>query len=304
MTHTEAEIIAQPWLWARTLDLVEGPANALKKLLRGPVALVGAGSSYYVGLAAAQYLEEHGYFQARAVPASVYRPRPGEAVVLVSRSGTTTEVLEAGEIARHAGAAVGAITCEPRSPLAGLADVPVVLDFVKEQSVVQTGSATSALLLLRALIDELVGQTPPWKLPEELEAALATPVEVPANVNHLVVLGSGWRFGVACEAALKAQEMAQMWTERYPPLEYRHGPMSSADGATLVFILDPRTQRIADLAEEIESTGALVVMAGFDAMVELVRIQQLALTVSLRRGLNPDQPRYLRRSITLDRSRG
>lgn len=304
MTYTESEILAQPRLWARTLDLIRGPAVALQQFLRGPVALVGAGSSYYVGLAATLYLEGHGFLSARAVPASFYRPRQGEAAVLISRSGTTTEVLEAGEAARRAGVAVGAVTCEPESPLTGVVDVAVVLDFVKEQSVVQTGSATSALLLLRALIDQLAGRVPPLHLPAELETGLATPLQVPPGIDHLVVLGSGWRFGVACEAALKAQEMAQVWTERYPPLEYRHGPLSCAGETTLVVILDPPGDRVTDLAEEIEATGARVVMAGFDPLVELVRLQQLAVTISLQRGLNPDRPRHLRRSITLDRATG
>lgn len=302
MTHTEAEILAQPDLWARTLDIARGPAAALRQPLRGPVALVGAGSSYYVGLAAAAYLEEHGFLNARAVPACAYRPRAGEAAVLISRSGTTTEALEAGEAARTAGVFVATVTCDPESPLTRLADAAVVLDFVHERSVVQTGSATSALLLLRALIDELAGRAPPVELPAELEQALATPVDAPEETAHLVVLGSGWRYGVACEAALKVQEMAQMWTERYPPLEYRHGPLSCAGDATLVVVLDPPDRRIHRLAADIKATGARVVLGRYDPLVELVRLQQLALRLSLRRGLNPDAPRHLTRSVVLNGS--
>ena len=302
MTFTEAEILAQPELWARTLSIASGPGKALRGVLEGPVALVGAGSSYYVGLAAAAYLEERGFWKARAVPASTYRPRRQEAAVLISRSGTTTEAVEAAQAARAAGVFVGTVTCEPESPLTQLADAAVVLDFVQERSVVQTGSATSALLLLRALIDELAGRAPPVELPVELRRALATPLEAPDETAHMVVLGSGWRFGVACEAALKVQEMAQMWTERYPPLEYRHGPLSCAGAGTLVVVLDPPDRRIHRLAADIEATGARVMLARYDPLVELVRLQRLAVRMSLRRGLNPDAPRHLTRSVVLNGS--
>lgn len=299
VTSTASEIRAQPQQWRRILAMVPAHAGRLSSFFDRPVALVGAGSSYYVGLAAAAYMEERGVTRARAVPASVYRPGPGEAAVFISRSGTTTEVLEAAELAREAGLQTLAITCEPVSPLVELCDRAVVFDFVQEQSVVQTGSATGAFLFLRALADTLAGGQPADDLVGQLERALEASLQPDRPIRHLVVLGSGWRFGVACEAALKAQEMALLWTERYVPLEYRHGPISCADEGTLVFILDPMDGRISSLASDVETTGALVIVGEHDPLVELVRLQQLALALSLQRGLNPDRPRHLVRSVVL-----
>ncbi len=299
MHKTAVEILAQPRQWREVLALARARAAAMRPLLERPVAIVGAGSSYYVGLAAAAYLEERLAIPARAAPASVYRPRPGEGALFISRSGTTTEVLEAARAARAAGVPTLSVTCEPDSPLAQMCDAAVVLGFIREESVVQTGSATGAFLLLRAVAHELSGGAPLESLATELEQTLARPVEPDEPFAHLVVLGSGWRYGLACEAALKAQEMALLWTERYVPLEYRHGPISCADAETLVFVLDPPDEAVQRLAADVEQTGARVVVGERDPIVELVRLQRLALAMSLRRGLDPDRPRHLVRSVVL-----
>lgn len=299
MTLTEPEILNQPDHWRRTLALARSYVDQLRPLFSRPVVFVGAGSSYYVGLAGAAYLEERVGARARAVPASLYRPAADELPVFISRSGTTTEILEGARAARQTGVASVAITCDAANPLVSLADTPVVLDFVREQSIVQTGSATSAFLFLRALADLLAGRPAPEALVAQVAQALKDPVHLHGAVSHLVALGSGWRFGIACEAALKAQEMALLWTERYVPLEYRHGPMSCADEATLVAILDPVEPPIRQLIEDIEATGATVLTPRYDPLVELVRLQQVALKLSLQRGLNPDRPRNLARSVVL-----
>ncbi|WP_324716787.1 SIS domain-containing protein [Carboxydochorda subterranea] len=300
MTFTEAEIASQPSAWRKTLESVSRWEPVFRELFgTGRVALVGAGSSYYVATAAAEYARESLGVAARAVAASVYRPNPGEAVLFISRSGTTTEVLEAAQAADRAAIRPRvSVTCDPGNPLATRVDHSILLEWVREQSVVQTSSATSALLLLRAAVDRLAGRPLPGELPDLLERVMTSPLPA-EGVDHLVVLGSGWRFGVACEAALKAQEMALLWTERYVPLEYRHGPMSCAGPSTLVVILDPSDERMAALARDIGALGARVVQAEHDPMVELVRLQRLAYAISLRKGLDPDHPRHLRRSIEL-----
>ena len=299
MTLTEQEILSQPEWWRQALDYASSSASRLSRFVEGPVALVGAGSSFYVGLVTAAYAQENLGVQARAVPASLYRPRHGETAFFISRSGTTTEVLEAAGRAREANVPSAALVCDADAPLARMVQETVWLDFVREQSVVQTGSATSAMVFLRAVVDALAGRPLPEFLLSQVAQALDRPIPE-KGVNHLVALGSGWRYGVACEAALKVQETAQLWAERYVPMEYRHGPVSCADERTFVMILDPRSAAMEALARDIASTGARVALAEFDPIVELVRIQSLAVRLSLLKGLDPDRPRHLRRSITLD----
>jgi len=302
VTHTEREILSQPELWEKALAQSREVAGWLRDRTGAGLVLVGAGSSYYVGLMAAAYLESRGVAQARAVPASEYAARPGELAILISRSGTTTEVLEALEAAKGAGCLPVALTGEPASPLAQAAEHVISLDYVREESVVQTGSATTAMVLFRAAADRLAGQPPPEHLPEDLRRSLEEDAQALTEHDHVVVLGSGWRYGVACEAALKLQEMARMWTERYVPLEYRHGPLSCAGPRTWVEILDPPGDRMTALARDIEKTGARAHIAGTDPLVALVRLQRMALRTALHRGLNPDRPMHLTRSVVLEPS--
>ncbi|MBO8142396.1 MAG: SIS domain-containing protein [Firmicutes bacterium] len=304
VTFTEREIRKQPDLWERALDQSRELVELFPVKPGASLAFVGSGTSYYVGLMAAGYFEDLGICPSRAVPASVYRPRPDESVVVISRSGTTTEALEAAEHARAAGRTVLGITGDPESPLPELCHMTLALSYVREESVVQTGSATTAMMVLRAAADRLSGRTPPHHLPRLLEEVLQEPVEALTAHSHAVVLGSGWRYGVACEAALKLQEMAHLWVERYVPLEYRHGPLSLAGAHTHVEILDPETPRISALARDIRATGAKVRVAHRDPLVELVRLQRVALLTALARNLNPDRPAHLTRSITLTEPAG
>jgi fructoselysine-6-P-deglycase FrlB-like protein len=275
-------------------------ADSLEELSVRPVSLVGSGSSYYAAQASAFYMSEIGGYIARSVPAGVYQPRPYESAVFISRTGTTTDVLEAAETARKAGVPRVAVTTDPTGPLARLADRVVPFAFVKEESTVQTGAVTCTLLFFRALADRKAGRPTPPALVDELRRALDDPIREADGITHVVLLGSGWRFGVACEAALKAQEMAQMWSERYIPGEYRHGPIVCADASTLVFVFDTQYPRIQELSRAVGETGARVVFARYDPLVELVRLQRLFLSIGLRRGLDVDHPRHTSRSVILD----
>jgi fructoselysine-6-P-deglycase FrlB-like protein len=56
----------------------------------------------------------------------------------------------------------------------------------------------------------------------------------------------------------------------------------------------------AELAAEIEATGAAVLSgAADDPLIELALAQRLAVRIADARGLNPDRPRHLTRSIVL-----
>ena len=79
-------------------------------------------------------------------------------------------------------------------------------------------------------------------------------------------------------------------------MEYRHGPISVAGPGTLVWAIGPVDPNVlADAAD----TGATVVDEGSDPMAELVLIQRMAVELAESRGLDPDHPRHLTRSVVL-----
>jgi fructoselysine-6-P-deglycase FrlB-like protein len=254
--------------------------------------VIGCGTSAFVAESFAALREGGGHGLTDAAYASEPRVwRDYDRVIAISRSGTTSEVLEAVR-ALPAGVPVTIVTGVADSPLGELASDTLVLDFADEESVVQTRFPTSFLLLARAAFGENVHH-----LPGAAESALAEPSAFDvATLDHFVYLGSGWTYGLAQEAALKIREAAQAWSEAYPLLDYRHGPISVAHETSLVWIIG-RSEPA--LAEEIRATGATVIEGAHDPLVELVLAQRLAVAVAEVRGLNPDAPRYLTRSIVL-----
>jgi fructoselysine-6-P-deglycase FrlB-like protein len=167
-----------------------------------------------------------------------------------------------------------------------------VLDFADERSVVQTRFATTALTLLRAHLglhtDAVVA---------DARTALAEPLpEGLVDCTQFTFLGRGWTVGLANEAGLKMREASLSWTEAYPAMEYRHGPISITTRGTATWMLGPAPDGLAD---QVRATGGLWIDGGLDPLAELVRAQRLAVAVAAARGLDPDQPRHLTRSVIL-----
>lgn len=291
MRAITSEIASQPALWRKAA----GVASAVAGLLPAPgepAAAIGCGTSLHVARAYAALREERNLGTTDAATASELSPhRSYGRVAAISRSGTTTEVLRTLERLRGSIATV-AVTAVPGSPIASTADDTIVLDFANEQSVVQTRFATTALAVLRAHIGDRLEAA---IVDGEAALAKALPAE-PTEFKQFVFLGQGWTVGLADEAALKLREAASAWTEAYPAMEYRHGPISAAGRGTLVWVIGPVDPGVlADAAD----TGATIVNGGADPMAELVLIQRMAVGLAEAHGLDPDHPKHLTRSVVL-----
>ena len=254
--------------------------------------------------------------------------------VLISRSGQTSEVLKAAEVLKERGVPSLAITCAKGQALENLATVTITLP-ADEQSTVMTRSFTSMLLALQflggriarndAYCNELLS------MPEQAAPALA---KLPEHIREFaaqhtfanyVCLGHGPFYGLACEYSLKLTEMSLSTAQVFHSLEFRHGPKSIVTPQTLVIFLLSEQGYAAEceLLEEIKSLGGTTVAianhadarvrAASDLVLELklslgeyarlapalVPGQLLALNTGLKKGLNPDSPRFLSRSVIL-----
>lgn len=292
------EIASQPQMWRQAAELAPTVVGALPGAGER-IAVVGCGTSWFIAQAYAAYREEAGQGVTDAFAASEFPAgRAGEyaRIVAITRSGTTTEVLQ---LLQQLGSAVPrtVLVGDPDSPAATdttLSEHRVVLDFADEKSVVQTRFATSALALLRAgLGEDLTAAI------ADAETALAA--QLPTgwqDKRQFVYLGHGPTVGLANEAALKMREAAIAWAESYPAYDFRHGPIAVPDAQSLVWILGETPD---GLVPQIEATGATVEHGSpLDPMAELVRAQRLAIALALHRGYDPDTPRNLTRSIVLD----
>jgi len=254
--------------------------------------------------------------------------------VLISRSGQTSEVLKAAEALRSRGVPSIAISCAEGQLLEKLATVTVTVA-ADEQSTVMTRSFTSMLLALQFLAGRLSENL---SYCEELLAMPAFAGQALMSVEErirefvanrtftdYVCLGQGPFYGLACEYGLKVMEMSLSFSQVFHSLEFRHGPKSVVTPETLlIFLLSEKgNDAECDLLEEMKALGGTTmvianrasarVRAATDLLVELqipgrelarlapsvVPGQLLALQTGLKKGLNPDSPRFLSRAVIL-----
>ena len=287
-THVDAEISSQPDTWRAAARLAPSVAACLPTPGER-VAVVGCGTSWFVAMAYAVLREQAGHGVTDAFAGSEYpASRSYDRVVAISRSGTTTEIVDL--LGALHGQATTLLTAVPDTPAAEVAAQVVDLSFADEQSVVQTRFATSALALLRAHEGQDVDA-----LADEAVTALATPLPS-VDVDQCTFVGRGWAVGLAAEAALKTREAAQFWAESYPAMDYRHGPIAIAQPGRLVWSLGPSPEGLPD---EVAATGATYVEHDLDPMAGLVVAQRFAVALATSRGLDPDHPRSLTRSVIL-----
>ncbi|GAA0471527.1 sugar isomerase [Streptomyces olivaceiscleroticus] len=292
-SHMEQELRSQPETWREAVRL-GGADSPLPKAGRR-VAVVGCGTSWFMAQSYAALREAAGAGVTDAFPASeafLGTDRGYDAVVAITRSGTTTEVLRILDAVRGRIPTV-TLLGDQDTPAKELSDEIVALPFADERSVVQTRFATTALALLRTHLGEDLSTAI-----DDAEEALSAPVPQEwVDAEQFSFLGTGWTVGLANEAALKMREAAQSWTESYPAMEYRHGPISIAAPGRVTWLFGNAPEGLAD---QVIGTGARFVAHDRDPLADLVLVHRVALERARARGLDPDNPRSLTRSVMLD----
>ena len=294
--HLAAEVATQPDDWLAAAGSLAQHRAALPHA-GDRVAVIGCGTSLYMAQSDAALREGAGTGITDSWAASEARLDRGyDRLLAITRSGTTTEVLDLlGSVRGRLPTTV--VLADPSTPAGSLTDSVVALPSVDEQSVVQTRFATTTLALLRASLGEDLA-TAAAQAREVLALSVDAALGRLPDVEQLTFVGRGWTVGLAEEAALKLRESAQFWAESYPAMEYRHGPISIATTGRATWAIGAVPE---GLAEEVSATGAHFEHADRDGLAELVRVHRLCLEVARRRGLDPDVPRHLTRSIILDR---
>ncbi|MGP3999062.1 SIS domain-containing protein [Streptomyces sp. 8N706] len=306
-SRTAAETATQPRCWRRAAEAVERAQGLPRPGER--VAVTGCGTSWFMAQAYAALREAAGQGETDAFPSSEFPlGRAYDRVVAITRSGTTTEVLELLSALRGR-TRTTALTADPTTPVMATADAVAVLDWADEESVVQTRFATTALALLRAALESQGPLPAGVKTVAEaaVDAELALTQPLPAAVlgaEQWTFLGRGWTYGMAQEAALKMREAAGAWTESYPAMEYRHGPISITGPNRVTWLFGSLPEGLSGdvarvggtlLADSDSATGP----RALDPMADLIRAQRLAVAMAESKGYDPDHPRNLTRSVIL-----
>lgn len=346
---TLGEILSQPEVWRDVQQIATEDRNKIQHYLdlsaHDDTLFVGCGTSYYLAQAAASVYALITSQRARATTASEVMLFPdallpesekGIMPVLISRSGTTTEVLyAANEIKHRRGQVFFGVSCRSDSDLIRESRFPLVVPSADEQSVVMTRSFTSMLLLIQYLAAIRSGddgfKEALAQVPEHGERVLERTQEQAEKIlgsrrfTKFVFLGHGPFYGLACEAMLKMKEMSLSISEAYHSLEFRHGPMSIVDEDMLLTILVSERSREEEtrLVKEMKALGATTYViceradaelrSASDHLLELdtelpdearlilymLPLQLLAYTHAVAKGLDPDHPKNLTQVVTL-----
>lgn len=346
--HTLAEILSQPAIWTETESRLaaSGTLQTLADTLssRSPWLFIGCGSSYYLSRLIAAIWTKHFHIPATGVPASELLFAPEETlrrigaaqVVLMSRSGETTEVLRAAELLQsHKTLQTLAVTCNTQSKLHSLCTHTFTLPWADEKSTVMTRSFTSILLAFQRLGLKFVGDnvlsSALDQLPQKGQTWLDTHARkiqefaAKRKVADYVFLGQGVHYWLAQEAGLKVTEMSSSYAQVYHSLEFRHGPRSIAGPHAMItiYVSDAAAEAETVLAGELRELGSPVCIIvnratpelrkNSDLLIELAldgpEFARYALSaipahlfgtaIGLRKGLNPDAPRNLTRAVVL-----
>ena len=260
------------------------------------------------------------------------RPDMSEALVIgISQSGRSPDIVAVLEEARRQGGLTVALTNDANSPLAETADYVVDLRAGPEKATAATKTYTAELLaaaLLSAALDppraeELADLA---SLPELITRALAAEAQAHnlaaehAKRQRAVVLGRGYSYATAREWALKLQDMALVAAMSYSAADFEHGPLALAEPGLPVLAIAPggpeldaqlalltklkedhqaRLVVVSDAEAARSIDEGLALPAGIPAwlapIVEIVPAQLYAYHVTVARGLNPEQPRTIRK---------
>lgn len=346
--NTLSEILSQPHIWQETDEhlVASGTLEHLADTFspRSPWLFVGCGSSYYLSRLIAALWAKYFYIPATAVPASellfapeeTLRRTGAEQVVLMSRSGETTEVLRAAELLQaHKTVQSLGVTCNPDSILEKLCTHAFKLTWADEKSVVMTRSFTAILLSFQRLALQFVGDNQFSaaldQLPKKGQLWLDTNAEkiqqyaAGRSFKDYVFLGQGVHYWLAQEAGLKLTEMSSSYAQVYHSLEFRHGPRSIAGPDTLIafFMSEVAAAAETELCAELKQLGAATCVIvnrpspelakHADLLIELaldgpefaryavsaIPAHLLGTSIGLRKGLNPDTPKNLTRAVVL-----
>ncbi len=338
--YTLKEINDQRLTIANAVKQDEAAMAKFCRILSGAnsVYITGSGTSYHSALIFKQMLARFAKVRAETVMSSECQDGlaaidSDSAVIAISQSGETADVLAAVKSARAQDAKVLAIVNVTTSSLARSSDCFLSTNCGPEIGVAATKSFTGQLALAYAVTDRLAGGAlkagEKAEFVEAVEKVILTcqlAIEKMAgelkDANDIYLLGRSAHYPIALEGALKLKELAYVHAEGVAAGELKHGPLALMEKNSLVVMLSPSDSTHSDSisnAHEIKARGATVIgisdakddiydhlieiphmeQEAFYPIVEVIPLQILAYYLALAKNADPDYPRNLAKSVTV-----
>jgi len=308
-------------------------------LLRGQqnITAVACGTSYYAGLVFKQLLQSRLGVNCDVIIGSEFsyaRTGREKVVVAISQSGETADTLSAVRLAKKGGAKILGITNVTGSSLWRESDACVNIAAGPEIAVVATKSFTCQVAVLSKIALSLPGSKDGLATlsdaSEAIEGILRRSGEIEALAAKLVsrkdffFIGRSLSFPSALEGALKLKEITYLHAEAYAAGELKHGPLSLLQKDVVVAALAPSDaslpKTISNMSECRARDALLVAFSDSEEaigksalsfrmshvqplaipIVYAVPLQLLAYYMAVKLEKDPDKPRNLAKSCTVE----
>jgi glutamine---fructose-6-phosphate transaminase (isomerizing) len=220
-------------------------------------------------------------------------------VIGISQSGKSPDICQIMQSARHKGAITVAIVNAENSPLAAAAEFVIPMHAGEEKAVAATKSYIATLTTLAQLIahlsddqklHECIKQLPNY-LDQTLTQYWSAAIPLLTNVTDTLVLGRGYGFPIAQEAALKFKETCTIQAEAFSGAEVLHGPFAliKKNNPYLLFTQnDPSLDGMINLASKISNLGGKILLAAPIDCLEKINLEKNnSLLLSLPPSLHP-----------------
>ena len=314
---------------------VSGAVQLLKN--QKQITVVACGTSYYAGLVLKSVLQSQLGINVDVILGSEFQyVRTGKerVVVAISQSGETADTLMAVRLAKSNGAKIIAVTNAAGSSLYRESDCNVMIGAGPEIAVVATKSFTCQVAVLLKIALTLSGKKPELAKLHSLAADIDTLVDRASEIEKIAdklasrrdffFIGRSFAFPCALEGALKLKEITYLHAEAYAAGELKHGPLSLLDKDVVVIALAPSDSSLPKMISNIQECRArnaqMVVFSDSDAAIAksemhfrmphiepfavpilyAVPLQLLAYYMAVKLGRDPDKPRNLAKSVTVE----
>ncbi len=335
--HEQARVAGE---LVHVLDNSNTIAPILQHLLDARhIYLIGCGTSHHACILGSVYMARIAGKPAVPVLApqfnSQYAPTltAQDVGIFVSQSGETKDVLNALDNARGKGAYCIGLVNVIGSSLTKLTDAYLPLACGYEISVPATKTFTNQLIAFLYLALKLAGKSTGNlnNLPALLDSTITTSEHQIAGLEQLLdswkdmyFLGFGATYPIALEGALKLKEVTDIHAEGLLSTEFKHGPLAAVrSGYPVVFIAEPQdVSIIVSGINEVACRGAKTIVIGeenkrlranasgmitlpnsdslLNPILAIIPLQILAYRLSVNRGFDPDYPRNLSKTLTVD----
>ena len=299
------------------------------------VYVTGSGTSYNIAVIAKYLFSQFAGKKVEHVMASEMKYSsqyfiPNSTLFAISQSGESADVLEAVSIGKKKNAKILSMINSENSSLARESIFSIGLNCGPEIGVAATKSFTSQMAILYKIADKLCNGciNADFKTISDAYVGILSNTSVIQklaktikHIENLFVIGRGIHYPIAKEAALKIKEITYVHAEGIAGGELKHGPLALMDDSTYVIVINPDDDSYVDnisTVNEIKSRNAKVIgisdkpspnydywieipviRKDFYPLIEIISLQLIAYYLSIEKGIDPDYPKNLAKSVTV-----